>query len=309
MAFVYPWSISPQDATDCNAHSHAEWRFRLFFWWVVSPLLFQWRILIDFDKGIDGSRYAASAFYNAQSIQNLVVLPTSPHVAMAFSPSQGSNIPCGMEIIASYYQSGNLNTSCIEHMLPLDFAFMLPSTQALSKEIIGIANPWIDWLQSFLLLSMFVSIKRIIINVPISYQCRNFCFTITLWRHAHLASCSPGLAFWRVTSPNSVNATHECLVCPSATDNILLCHYWVVAVTLRTVIIGSRKARKLFNSVTCNCTLNYNKITMELDLIELLELGKSHFGSEFLKSMTIRWDSSFTNMSQLLHDHTSQRPE
>ncbi len=74
--------------------------------------------------------------------QQLVVVPFAPHGVIANSPVADSVLPCGLSIMASYFSNQALDLSCIEKVLPIDFAGTRQETQELALAVFGSSDVW-----------------------------------------------------------------------------------------------------------------------------------------------------------------------
>jgi len=72
---------------------------------------------------------------------SLIVLNSAPHVAFLQSPVNNSPLPCGIQLIASYF-NGTLNENCLNHLLPLDWSLQSEKSKAYSMALFGTENGW-----------------------------------------------------------------------------------------------------------------------------------------------------------------------
>jgi pimeloyl-ACP methyl ester carboxylesterase len=107
----------------------------------TGPLLFVNGDL-DISTPWDNAGYS-TRLYN-QSNMHFVKLPTCPHVGFLQSPVASSPVPCGMQIILSFFQSNgtSFDSSCTSQIIPLDFAGTDNSTAALRKALWGVEDIW-----------------------------------------------------------------------------------------------------------------------------------------------------------------------
>eukprot|EP01105_Mastigella_eilhardi_P020222 TRINITY_DN4799_c0_g1_i4.p1 TRINITY_DN4799_c0_g1~~TRINITY_DN4799_c0_g1_i4.p1 ORF type:complete len:276 (+),score=72.77 TRINITY_DN4799_c0_g1_i4:839-1666(+) len=66
------------------------------------------------------------------------------HCTMANSPVDNSDVPCGLQMMLSWLGSGlqAVNTTCLAHLLPVDWEGTTPDTQDLSTEMFGVPDLW-----------------------------------------------------------------------------------------------------------------------------------------------------------------------
>jgi hypothetical protein len=76
--------------------------------------------------------------------QQLIVVPYSPHGTWAQSPVDNSAIHCGLQITISWLNGGNFeaDTSCIEHLIPVDFKGVRQESIQVSLQVFGTPNLW-----------------------------------------------------------------------------------------------------------------------------------------------------------------------
>jgi len=69
-----------------------------------------------------------------------VLVPTTPHVSFFESPVKNSPVPCTMQIVVSFYQSGgkSTNSSCLSEMVSMKWK----GDTKLSQQIYGTPDAW-----------------------------------------------------------------------------------------------------------------------------------------------------------------------
>lgn len=126
------WHAWPRYATDSYWHKNTN-RTR--------PLLF---VNGDLDISTPWANSAyESLFFDRPNVW-LVRLPGVPHVGFLISPVDNSPVPCGLQIITSFYLSGgvSIDDSCISHILPLDWKGDTTAVQEKSQMVYGTPDPW-----------------------------------------------------------------------------------------------------------------------------------------------------------------------
>lgn len=98
----------------------------------------------DFDISTPWPNAAYSSLFYNKPNQHLRLLPTCPHVGFLASPTTDSPVPCGIQLMTSFFLSGgsSFNDSCIAKIVPLDWAATSTATKALSKSLFGTEDPW-----------------------------------------------------------------------------------------------------------------------------------------------------------------------
>jgi len=99
---------------------------------------------LDGATGLHWASQAATHFRFPQ--QQLVVVPFSSHVTTLNSPVVNSNVTCGAQIAAIFLRSNGqqVNTSCINQVLPIDFAGTTENSKQISLSFFGTTDLWED---------------------------------------------------------------------------------------------------------------------------------------------------------------------
>jgi hypothetical protein len=99
---------------------------------------------LDISTPYDNAVLSTMYGYNQTATQHLVVLPMAPHVGFLQSPQFGTNVPCGLEIIATFFASNGtvVDSNCLANMIPLDWLGELSTSVADIGAYFGTTDLW-----------------------------------------------------------------------------------------------------------------------------------------------------------------------